>query len=80
MELRPNLIDTIVDYEARAAQLEDREVTNAELVDKAVLPNHPELSDRDHAMREVRKVRNESWYWARVRWRQVYLIDNPDTV
>ena len=36
MELRPTLIDTIVDYEARATQLEGRKVTNAELVDKAV--------------------------------------------
>ncbi len=79
-KLRPTLIDTIVNYEARTAQLEDREVTIAELVDKAVMPNHTELNDRDYAMREVHKARKESWYWARVRWRQVYLIDNPDTV
>ena len=80
MRPRPPWIDLIVDYEARAAQLEDREVDNAELTDKVVMPNHPELSDRDHVMREVRKVRRAAWYPALIRSRQVYLIDNPQTV
>ncbi len=70
-------LDETLDYEARAHN-EGREVTNAEVVDKAILPTY--AADRDHVMRQVRKVREAEWYRMLLDARRIYLMDNPDTV
>lgn len=72
-------LDLIVDLEARAYQLENREVTNSELV-TAILEARLMRVSRDHAMRKVRETRREDWYSALVRYRCYYVIDNPETV
>ena len=72
-------LDLIVDYEARVNN-ENRLVDNAEITDKVVLPNHPELSDRKHVMRQVKEIRDAVWYPRLRDARRVYLIDDPDSV
>ena len=70
-------LDVTLDYEARAHN-EGRLVDNAEVVDKAILPTYQ--ADRDHVMRQVRKVREAEWYPMLRDSRRLYLMDNPDTV
>ena len=70
-------LDETLDYEARAHN-EGREVTNAEVVDKAILPTY--AADRDNVMRQVRKVREAERYRMMLDARRIYLMDNPDTV
>ena len=70
-------LDVVLDYEARAHN-QDREVSNAEVVDKAILPTYS--ADRKHVMRQVREIRNAEWYPRLRDARRIYLIDNPDSV
>ena len=70
-------LDVTLDYEAREHN-KGRLVTNAEVVDKAILPTY--VADRDHLMRQVRKVRASEWYPRLRDARRIYLMDNPDTV
>ncbi len=75
----PPWLDKVVDYEAHAHN-ENRLVDNAEITDKVVLPNHPEISDRKYVMRRVREVRGADWYPTLRDARRIYLMDNPDSV
>ena len=77
--MREPWLDLIVDIEARAYQLEEREVTNAELA-QAVMDAGFMGGDKKHTMRKVHDTREEDWYRPLVRCRCYYLIDNPQTV
>ncbi len=70
-------LDVTLDYDARAHN-KGRSVTNAEVVDKAILPTY--AADRDNVMRQVRKVREAERYRMMLDARRIYLMDNPDTV
>ncbi len=77
--MREPWLDLIVDIEARAYQLEDREVTNSELA-QAVIDAGLMGGDKKHAMRKVHDTREEDWYPALIRCHCYYVIDNPETV
>lgn len=70
-------LDAVLNYEARAHN-KGRLVSNAEVVDKAILSTY--WGDRKHVMRQVRAIRKAEGYPRMRDDRRIYLIDNPDSV